>query len=64
MKTQAKYWHREIDTIIKNLQAKADRLDSNILAVLDEQEDKIRHSVVDIQQNIANIRNLLNINDV
>lgn len=49
LKTQVKYWHREIDTIIKNLKAKSDRLDSNILAVLDEQEDKIRHSIVDIQ---------------
>lgn len=54
----------ELHTGVKKLNSKVVEIESKELAVLNKQEDEIKHSISDITETIIDLKNLLDSNDV
>ncbi|XP_065938886.1 tripartite motif-containing protein 2-like [Magallana gigas] len=55
---------KEINTIIRNMKSNMEETDTKHLAVLDTQEDEIKHTISEITQTITELKTLLDSNDV
>ncbi|XP_052681821.1 uncharacterized protein LOC128162619 [Crassostrea angulata] len=57
-------WHKEIDTIINKMQSDVNEVESKQLTVLNELRDEINDTMSDITKNIADLKKILDSNDV
>lgn len=60
---RGKDWHNEIDIIIRNLISDIEKTESENLAVIKKQEDKINKSLSEITHRINELKKLLDSND-
>ncbi|XP_065938876.1 E3 ubiquitin-protein ligase TRIM71-like [Magallana gigas] len=56
--------HREINIIIRYMKSNMEEMETKHLAVLDKQEDEIKHTISEITQTITELKTLLDSNDV
>lgn len=61
---QGENLHKEIDDAIKKFKTKVDEMESKDMAVLDKQEDEIKRNISEITQIIADVKILLDSDDV
>lgn len=55
---------REIDIIVKKLNADVDEMENKEMTILTNQEDEVKHTISEITQCIADLKKVLNSNDV
>lgn len=55
---------REIDIIVKKINADVDEMENKEMTILTNQEDEVKHTISEITQCIADLKKVLNSNDV
>lgn len=61
---QKDIWYREIDTIIENLQSKANNMVSGYLTNLDRQKDEVDGNILEISQSIHDLKKIVASSDI
>lgn len=61
---RGKGWHKEIDEILGKLESYVDEMEAQQLDVLNEQEDKVTRTSSEISQSIADLRKLVDSDDI
>lgn len=61
---QGEFWHREIDTIMKNLQSEIDDVELDQLSSFDKEEEKLTTKLNEISQVIEDVSKILDSNDI
>ncbi|XP_061176618.1 uncharacterized protein LOC133185436 [Saccostrea echinata] len=61
---QGEDWHREIDIIVNKQKSEIDEMKTKHLALLNKQENEIKHIISEVKQCIFDLRKILDSNDV